>query len=851
MAASDGAGQSNGVSTEFFLKEISPRLGGASLKKDNKTCSSNNYDLVKRMKYLYVRVVKARGIASLFGGSGSGSGIELFAEVELGNNNYRGVTKMMSNAAEWDQVFAISEDGIQRSSSTVTITVKKRRQKKVTHIGGVLFYLNAVPLRVPPDSELEPQWYRMEDKNYSKTTTATATATGELMVSLWFGTQADESFAESLLNNVHPDVLSFTKSTVYIYPKLWCLRVSIIEARDIMPAHKGSQVVRFPRFSVTIQFGDRSLTTKVAAPSATRSFSNPCWDDEELLFLVAEPFDENDMLVSVEDQVEPRRNEIVAKLLLPMATIERRIDDEKQVNSRWFNLDCHFEDVDDDDDNNKKKVTMMSFVSRIHLRVSLDGGYNLLDEDTRYNCCDVNPVEKRFQKPLVIGVLEMGILSATGLLPMKRNERCSIHAYCVAKYEGKWFRTRTVVDSFNPEWNEQYAWEVNDPCTVVTIGVFHNHRIDDKKITTKNIGPQRDDRFGKIRIRLSTLENDRVYTHSYPLMMLFPPPYGLKKMGELQLAVRFSCTSVAKMLYKYTIPVLPKMHYVHPLSADQLERLRNESMNVVASRLSIVEPPLGKEVVEYMLDHKDSPSWSLRRSKAFTFRLLSLLSGVIAMVKWLESIRNWENSVYSTLFLIIFLTLVMLPEFILSTILFYLVFVGLWNYRYRPLHPLYFDTRLSHTHCHPDELEEEFDTFPTSNRNDIVRMRYDRMRTILGRLQTVMGDIATLVERFEALVSWRDPRATFLFLVCCLVAAVVCYVFPIRVVVALLGLFSSSPPRFRSKLTSSALNFYKRLPSKDDDLISEIMGRPACLDIEGLLIISILEDFQQSISLFV
>ncbi|PPR82443.1 hypothetical protein GOBAR_AA38268 [Gossypium barbadense] len=45
-------------------------------------------------------------------------------------------------------------------------------------------------------------------------------------------------------------------------------------------------------------------------------------------------------------------------------------------------------------------------------------------------------------------------------------------AYYVAKYGPKWVKTRTVVDSFNPKWNEQYSWDVYDPYTMLTIGVF-------------------------------------------------------------------------------------------------------------------------------------------------------------------------------------------------------------------------------------------------------------------------------------------------------------------------------------------------------------------------------------------
>ncbi|CAL0316125.1 unnamed protein product [Lupinus luteus] len=769
--------------SEYALQEIIPHLGGESSKKDK---TGSTFDLVEPTQYLYVRVVKARDMA-LFGG------VELFVEVKLGDCK---VTTKRCNA-EWDQFFAFPKDRIY--SSTIEIFVKERN--KNNYIGRVMFELRKVPRRVPPNSELEPQWYRMEDKKGDKA------KTGDIMLSMWFGIQSDEAFAEAFCSeapNVHPDVL---KPKVYLSPKLWYLRVSIIEAQDIMPAHRGSQVVRFPQFLVNVQLGEQCLRTKNAAPK---------------------PF-ENELLISVEDQVEPDRDMVVARMLLLVATIEKRAG-EKPVTSRWFNLDCHVENVGD---NNTK--LMARFNSRIHLRVSFDGEYNVVDDFTMY----VRPRDPP------IGVLKIGILGATWLLPMKiGNGRGSTDAYCVAMYGEKWFRTRTVVDSLSPKWNEQYVWEVYDPCTVVTIGVFHNHGID-----KNNMAGAWDVRMGKVRIRLSTLETHRVYAYSYPLLMLLPS--GLKKMGELQLAMRFSCTNMTKMLHKYTIPMLPRMHYIHPLSAEQITRLRHKGVDIVASRLSSAEPSLESEVVEYMLDHNDSPMWSFRRSKCVFFRIMDTLSWLIAMVKWLEAICNWEKPMYSTLFLIISLTLVMLPEFILPTIFFYLVLVGLWNHSHRPQHPLYLDIRKSFVDTVlSDELDEEFDTFPTSRSSDIVRWRYDKLRSVAGRLLNISGDFATLLERMEALLSWRDPRATFSCMMFCLLVAVVFYVVRIRVVVALLGLYSLRPPRFRSKLASPVINFYRRLPSKDITLISETIDH-GCPDLEGLLIIRILEDFQQTISLFV
>ncbi|KAJ6728979.1 PHOSPHORIBOSYLANTHRANILATE TRANSFERASE ISOFORM 1 [Salix viminalis] len=307
----------------------------------------------------------------------------------------------------------------------------------------------------------------------------------------------------------------------------------------------------------------------------------------------------------------------------------------------------------------------------------------------------------------------------------------------------------------------------------------------------------RDSRIGKVRVRLSTLESDRVYTHSYPLLMLHTN--GVKKMGELHLAVRFSCANMASMLQMYTLPLLPKMHYVQPLSVNQLDAMRYQAMNVVASRLSRAELPLGREVVEYMLDH-DSHMWSMRRSKANFARLIGVLSALVAMARWVESMRNWHKPVYSTLFVLAFLLWVAMPELIIPSLFLYMAAVGLWRFRARPRHPPHMDTKLSHVvSVYADELDEEFDSFPTSRSAETVRMRYDRLRSVAGRIQTVVGDMATQGEHFQALLSWRDPRATFLFVVMCLFAAVVFYAVPIRVVAALWGLYMMRPPKFRNK----------------------------------------------------
>ncbi|KAF3452582.1 hypothetical protein FNV43_RR03015 [Rhamnella rubrinervis] len=669
-------------SVDFALKETTPKIGAGSVTGDKLSCT---YDLVEQMQYLYVRVVKAKDLP---GKDVTGS-CDPYVEVKLGN--YKGTTKHFEKNSnpKWNQVFAFSKERIQ---ATVLEVVVKDKDFVLDDLMG---------------RDGGPEGVKVK---------------GELMLAVWMGTQADEAFPDAW----HSDAASVgiegvnkIRSKVYISPKLWYVRVNVIEAQDLIPSDKS----RHPEVFVKVTLGNQALRTRTSQSKTI----NPMWN-EDLMFVVAEPFEEP-LILTVEDRVASNKDEILGKCMIPLQNVQRRLD-HKPVNTRWFNLEKYVT-VD-----GEKKET--KFASRIHLRICLEGGYHVLDESTHYSS-DLRPTAKQLWRPS-IGILELGVISAMGLMPMKTKDgRGTTDAYCVAKYGQKWVRTRTIIDSSTPKWNEQYIWEVFDPCTVLTIGVFDNGHIHGDKGDGG-----KDSRIGKVRIRLSTLETDRVYTHSYPLLVL--QSSGVKKMGEVQLAVRFTCSSLINMLHMYTHPLLPKMHYIHPLSVIQLDSLRFQAMQIVSMRLNRSEPPLRKEVVEYMLD-VDSHIW-------------------------------------------------------------------------RPRHPPHMDTRLSHADAlHPDELDEEFDTFPTSRPSDIVRMRYDRLRSIAGRVQTVVGDMATQGERFQSLLSWRDPRATTLFVVLCLVAAVVLYVTPFQVVAFLAGIYLLRHPRFRHKLPSVPLNFFRRLPARSDSML--------------------------------
>lgn len=434
---------------------------------------TGTYDLVEQMFYLYVRVVKAKELPP---GSITG-GCDPYVEVKLGN--YKGRTKNFDRKTtlpEWNQVFAFTKERIQ--SSVLEVFVKdKETLGRDDILGKVMFDLNEIPTRVPPNSPLAPQWYRLEDwRGEGKV------VRGEIMLAVWMGTQADEAFPEAWhadSASVHGEGVFNIRSKVYVSPKLWYLRVNVIEAQDMIPSDRN----RLPDVFVKANVGMQTLKTCICPTKTT----NPLWN-EDLVFVVAEPFEEQ-LVISVEDRVHTSKDEVIGKITLPMNVFEKRLD-HRPVHSRWFNLDKYGTGVLEPDSRRKEH----KFSSRIHLRICLEGGYHVMDESTMY-ISDTRPTARQLWKQPV-GMLEIGILGADGLVPMKlKDGRGSTNAYCVAKYGQKWVRTRTILDTLSPKWNEQYTWEVYDPCTVITLGVFDNSHLGSAQSGTAY---SKDSRIGKV-----------------------------------------------------------------------------------------------------------------------------------------------------------------------------------------------------------------------------------------------------------------------------------------------------------------------------------------------------------------
>ncbi|KAJ4826371.1 hypothetical protein Tsubulata_026108 [Turnera subulata] len=251
---------------DFSPKEIKANIGGSRAPP-----AGQKLTLVEHMQYLYIKLCSI---------SDNLLGDACYIEVKIGNYQVKTKPFDMWNPMLKSQVFAFNREHLQ-SSKTVEILVKDMMDLTTGQFS--IFIADDVPSRLRGDSPVAPTPYSLEDEN------GVADGKGEVMVSTWFGNQGDEDFLEAWNSDAasvgaDADDILFTRAQVYARPKLWYLRVKVMEAQDLVPLNDK----RPPEFFVRATLGDVKLKTQISA-SETMS---PKWS-EELIFVAMEPFQES------------------------------------------------------------------------------------------------------------------------------------------------------------------------------------------------------------------------------------------------------------------------------------------------------------------------------------------------------------------------------------------------------------------------------------------------------------------------------------------------------------------------------------------------------------------------------
>ncbi|EOA31888.1 hypothetical protein CARUB_v10015116mg [Capsella rubella] len=740
---------------EFSVKQISPKLGGERGAR-NPYGPTSSYDLVEQMDFLYVEVIQASNEGAL--------GCDPIVEITLGN--YKSSTKDLPIGplnTDWNQVFAFDKT----KGDVLSVTLKDRTTNTV--VAKRNFKLAAdIPTRVPPDARIAPQWYTMQN-----------TETGhhmKLLMSVWFGTQVDEVYPEAWFSDaseVSPSCVINTRPKVYLAPRLCYVRVTIVSGHDLIPTDRK----RTPSVYVT------ATLDKVALKTGVSSGTNPSWN-QDLIFVASEPL-EGTVHIRLIDRVDDQHEECIGSLKKKLSEMTP-LKLPSSAPALFYDIEPPVK-VEPAGDSRR-------FASRLKMKLATDQAYHVADECIQY-ASDYRAFAKGLW-PCLLGKLEIGILGATGLKGRDEKKQ-GIDSYVVAKYGNKWVRTRTVVDSVSPKWNEQYSWDVYDKCTVLTLGVYDNRQI------TWN-SKANDVPIGKVRIPLNRVQYDWLYAYSCPILYLGAT--GLKKMGEIQLTVR--CVCVAQDYARWTAPfrwMLPKAHYKSPLSMYQIDKLRAQAVEINCANLAKMEPPLRNEVVSDMLKPKTNTRHSrCEKQKLAALCLFEIFICCTSLVVGL--------AIYVAVAWITLLGIWGFYKFMIRT------YNKLWHGIETPPPPLIVnDVKLWKLDSpNLDELDEEFDSFPTSVSDvNVIRMRYDRLKMVGEKLMTLLGNIASQGERLYALLMFcGDPLALMYFFG--LVVALIWYYIPMFVwAFPLIGYWLNFAC-LRNDLPAAPNNLFRRLPTNED-----------------------------------
>ncbi|KAJ0246479.1 Ca2+dependent plant phosphoribosyltransferase family protein [Hirschfeldia incana] len=800
---------------EYSVKKISPKLGGERGTR-NPYGPTSSHDLVEQMEFLYVEVIKVINKSVLNPNTHACSPV---VEITLGNYMSSTRNLPMGPNGAWNQVFAFDKS----TADVLSVALKDNQFGNNILIGKQNFKLAAdIPSRVPPDARMAPRWYSIP-----------STVEGyhmELLMSVWFGTQADEVYSYAWFADacaVHASCMKNTRPEIYLAPRLCYVRVTIVSGHDLFASVEG----RTPNVYV------KAALDKVCLKTAPSSGKDTSWN-KDLIFVVSESL-EGTVKFELWDVIKEDHEQLVG-------TLEKKVSEMTALKVPGA-ASALFYDVKPPGDiipaGDSRK-----FSSRLKMKLSTDQSYHVFDECTQY-CSDYRAFAKGLW-PGTLGKLEVGFLGATDLIPKKDSNKRDRSAYAVAKYGNKWSRTRTVVNNKSPKWNEQYSWDIYEKCTVLTIGVYDNSQIYSNE--TKK--PEDDVPIGKVRIPLSLLEWNRIYTGSYPIVLLGKE--GLKKSGEIQLAIRCACPPPTLEFFppSYAFAMapfrwlLPKSHYKSPHGIPQTDKLQASAVEITCLNLARTEPPLREEVVRDMLKPK-SKDFSLRKFKANLDRLNDMFTWLSSKYDRLDAqIRSTtDNTPKWIAFVVCFCVLWLLPPmmclvvypypYFLGGFIVYEVFKILKQYYHKtrngigPPPPLVlFDLKLSKLDFSKlnkfdetqarDMIAEEFDKSSDVDPK-VLKVRYDRLKDQGAEVMVFLGDAASQFERLHAL--YMLCTSNRLLLIC-----VVAVVYPFLLIYYYLsleslmkgfitfGVFKWVNFTFaRLDLPSALKNFFRRLPSKE------------------------------------
>ncbi|MEW5313919.1 MAG: hypothetical protein WDW38_005450 [Sanguina aurantia] len=292
--------------------------------------------------------------------------------------------------------------------------------------------------------------------------------------------------------------------------------------------------------------------------------------------------------------------------------------------------------------------------------------------------------------------------------------------------------------------------------------------------------------------------------------------------------VKTHYASVAALLKAYVATAFPADFYDMDATGSQLTALQAQQQEEVTSWLSSANPPLPPAVSSALMEDTRS-KFEYSRIKLNLQRISTSLKMLTALGSWVGVVTSWEHPQASLEVAGLIPLLCYSPSLAMQVFLWLLV---LASYRQ------YLAGKATHAQLlsgvaagvegsslavvvmkneEGEAVQQEAD-IPLNSFAEL-RRKYDNLIEMALKAQNLFDNIASVLERFQALLSWRDSFASWIFLGTCAAAAMAIHIVGLSTVICIALMWQIRPPMLRDPLTPAPVNFFNHLPSQSDQAI--------------------------------
>lgn len=416
--------------------------------------------------------------------------------------------------------------------------------------------------------------------------------------------------------------------------------------------------------------------------------------------------------------------------------------------------------------------------------------------------------------PCTCGLLRLRLFDLTS----PKLKASNIHVFCVFKFENSWFRTddlRADACGRVDFGDICVVLPVMSPGSLLSICCMTKSRKSDSKEMSRgsfNV-------LGKLRFRISSCAANKTVKVSLPFLSQRVDGGNITGVVSLEISQTFS--SEKDRLKGYFAPEYPQENYVHR-TIPLMRSLQQERRDLLQSWMLSCNPPFPHEAVD-AIENVEFTVFSLSRLRSNLRRIKMAMKTIGELKVFYNLLASWRYPWLSRLAMCFAFFTAYNPLPVVVCNCFALAYIC---YTSRPD-----DAGIPKGMEQDTVVINEIDTteeqelftgiklnVESSNPVAKLKKKLESVTGILLMVQNYMDSVASFLERWIALLSWKDPLATTA--VICVLAAIgtLLMIVGIRFVIGALLCFLLRPPRMRSPWTPGPISLFLKLPTRGERL---------------------------------